>query len=265
MTGEAGATTNQRILAAAREVLARDAGAPVATVATAAGLSRATVHRHFRTRADLLAALDLEPDPDARTRVLAAAAELIAGHGLAALSMDDLAALAGVSRATVYRLFPGKAALVEALMNAYTPFDPIVARLGEVGDRPPGEVLPGILRSAASIAAANVGILRAIFFEVTSGSPEAVEGAGRPVAEMIQALGGYLGRQMAAGRLRTMHPTLAVQSLLGPLLFHVLTRPYAARLTGLDAPFEEAVEQLISVAVHGLESPAPTDRPTHEE
>ena len=115
MTGEEGATTNQRILAAAREVLARDAGAPVATVATAAGLSRATVHRHFRTRADLLAALDLEPDPDARTRVLAAAAELIAGHGLAALSMDDLAALAGVSRATVYRLFPGKAALVEAL------------------------------------------------------------------------------------------------------------------------------------------------------
>ena len=253
-----------RILEAAERVLTLDPGAPVAAVATAAGLSRATVHRHFRTRADLLAAVDLEPDPDARARVLAAAAELIAGHGLAALSMDELAALAGVSRATVYRLFPGKAALVEALMNAYTPFDPIIARLREIGDRPPGEVLPEILGSAASIAAANVGILRAIFFEVTSGSPEAIEGAGRPVAGMIQALGGYLGRQIAAGRLRRMHPTLAVQSLLGPLLFYVLTRPYAARLAGLDAPFEEAVGQLISAAVHGLECSAPADRPTHE-
>ena len=265
MGAKDGTATKHRIRAAAREVLARDTGAPVAAVAAAAGLSRATVHRYFRTRADLLAALELEPDPDARTRVLAAAAELIAGNGLAALSMDDLAALAGVSRATVYRLFPGKAALVEALMNAYTPFEPIVARLGLVGDRPPGEVLPAILRSAASIAAANVGILRAIFFEVTSGSPDAVEGAGRPVAGMIQALGGYLGRQMAAGRLRAMHPTLAVQSLLGPLLLYVLTRPYAARLAGLDAPFEEAVEHLISVAVHGLESPALADRPTQEE
>jgi AcrR family transcriptional regulator len=261
----AGDTARGRILEAAERVLTRDAGAPVAAVAAAAGLSRATVHRYFRTRADLLAALDLEPDPDARARVLGAAAELIAGHGLAALSMDELAGLSGVSRATVYRLFQGKAALVEALMNAYTPFDPIIARLGEVGDRPPDEVLPGILRSAASIAAANVGILRAIFFEVTSGSPEAVEGAGRPVAGMFQALGGYLGRQMVAGRLRTVHPTLAVQSLLGPLLFYVLTRPYAARLAGLDATFEEAVEQLISAALHGLESPAPADRPTHEE
>jgi AcrR family transcriptional regulator len=252
-----------RILEAAQCVLAADPGASIGRVAAAGNVSRATVHRYFRTRADLLAALDLEPDPDSRARVLVAAAELIAGHGLAALSMDELATLAGVSRATVYRLFPGKAALVEALMNAYTPFDPIIARLREIGDRPPGEVLPEILGSAASIAAANVGILRAIFFEVTSGSPEAIEGAGRPVAGMIQALGGYLERQMVAGRLRTMHPWLAVQSLLGPLLFYVLTRPYAARLAGLDAPFEEAVGQLISAAVNGLECSAPADRPTY--
>ena len=228
----------------------------MAAVADAAGVSRATVHRHFRTRADLLAALDLEPDPDARARVLAAAARLLGRDGLAALSMDELAAEAGVSRAPAYRLFPGKAALVEALMDAYTPFDPIIARLQEVGDRPPDEVLPEIGRLAASIAAANVGILRAIFFEVTSGSPDAVAGAGRPIQGMTRALGGYLARQMEAGRLRTMHPTLAVEALLGPLIFYLLTRPYAARLTGLDASFEDAVQQLVGVALRGLQ-PSP--------
>jgi len=92
MSAQDATVTRRRILAAARGVLAADARAPVAAVATAAGLSRATVHRYFRTRADLLAAVDLEPDPDARARVLAAAAELIASHGLAALSMDELAA-----------------------------------------------------------------------------------------------------------------------------------------------------------------------------
>ena len=261
----AGDTARGRILEAAERVLTRDAGAPVAAVAAAAGLSRATVHRYFRTRADLLAALDLEPDPDARARVLGAAAELIAGHGLAALSMDELAALAGVSRATVYRLFPGKAALVEALderLHALRP-DHRAPR-GSRGS-PAGRGPAGILRSAASIAAANVGILRAIFFEVTSGSPEAVEGAGAAGRRDVPGARWLPGRQMVAGRLRTVHPTLAVQSLLGPLLFYVLTRPYAARLAGLDAPFEEAVEQLISVALHGLESPVPADGPTHEE
>lgn len=249
-------TTRRRILEVAESVLAGDSGARMATVAGAAGVSRATVHRHFRTRADLLAALDVEPDPDARARVLAGAAELIARDGLAALSIDELATFASVSRATVYRLFPGKAALVEALMNAYTPFDPIIARLEEIGDCPPDEVLPEICRSAASVAAANVGILRAIFFEVTSGSPDALEGAGRPIQGMVRALGGYLERQMAAGRLRTMHPTLAVESLLGPLIFYVLTRLHAARLAGLDVPFEEAVEQLVGVAMRGLQ-PSP--------
>lgn len=249
-------TTRRRILEVAESVLAGDSGARMATVAGAAGVSRATVHRHFRTRKDLLAALDVEPDPDARARVLAGAAELIARDGLAALSIDELATFASVSRATVYRLFPGKAALVEALMNAYTPFDPIIARLEEIGDCPPDEVLPEICRSAASVAAANVGILRAIFFEVTSGSPDALEGAGRPIQGMVRALGGYLERQMAAGRLRTMHPTLAVESLLGPLIFYVLTRLHAARLAGLDVPFEEAVEQLVGVAMRGLQ-PSP--------
>jgi AcrR family transcriptional regulator len=260
MTTANGIPTRSRILEAARSCLTGDGGASMATVAAAADVSRATVHRHFRTRADLLAALDLEPDPDTRVRVLAAAAELIGRDGLAALSMDELAVLAGVSRASVYRLFPGKAALVQVVLNAYGPFDPIIARLEEIGDRPPDEVLPEICRSAASIASANVGLLRAIFFEVASGSPEAVEGAGRPIQGMVRALGGYLERQMSAGRLRTMHPTLAVESLLGSIVFYVLTRPYAARLAGLDVPFEAAVEQLVGVALRGLQPSRQGDR-----
>ena len=264
MSATNGLATRDAILEAARGVMASDARATMATVADAAQVSRATVHRHFRSRSDLLAALDLEPDPDSRSRVLAAAAELLGRDGLAALSMDELAARAGVSRASVYRLFPGKAALVEALMDTYTPFAPIVARLEEVGDRPPDEILPGILRSAASIAAANVGILRAIFFEVTSGSPDAVEGAGRPLGGMIAALGGYLEQQMTAGRLRTMHPTLAVESLLGPLIFFVLTRPSMERLAAFDAPFEDGVEQLIDVTLRGLGPSSASDTSTRE-
>src|SRR5690606_21339846 len=48
--------TRQAILDAAVSVLARDQAAPLAQVATAAGVSRTTLHRHFADRAELLAA-----------------------------------------------------------------------------------------------------------------------------------------------------------------------------------------------------------------
>jgi AcrR family transcriptional regulator len=55
----------------------------------------------------------------ARTAVLHAADELLDGQGLAGLSMDAIAARAGVSKATVYRWWPNKAAVVmEAFLTS---------------------------------------------------------------------------------------------------------------------------------------------------
>src|SRR5215471_942459 len=121
--------TRQSVLAVARGVLERDRGASLHDVASEAGESRATVYRLFGSRDGLLQALDLEPDPGARERVLAAAVELVGRDGLGRLSMDELATAAGVSRASLYRLFPGKAALFRELLVAYSPVEAIVAGL----------------------------------------------------------------------------------------------------------------------------------------
>ena len=80
----------------------------MAELASAAGVSRASFYRVFESREALLEALDLEPEPGASQRVLDAALNLVGAHGLTNLSMDDLATAAGVSRATLYRLFPAR-------------------------------------------------------------------------------------------------------------------------------------------------------------
>jgi AcrR family transcriptional regulator len=53
-----------------------------------------------------------------RRRILAAAEALFAQHGFAAVTMPRIAERAGVSLATVYLYFPGKAAIVGALADA---------------------------------------------------------------------------------------------------------------------------------------------------
>jgi AcrR family transcriptional regulator len=53
---------------------------------------------------------------DRRTALLAAAAELFADRGFARVSIEELGAAAGVSGPAVYRHFPGKQAVLAALL-----------------------------------------------------------------------------------------------------------------------------------------------------
>jgi AcrR family transcriptional regulator len=242
----------ERILVAAGQRLASDPRAPIGDIADAAGLSRATLYRYFPSRAELLVALELEPDPDMSDRILVAAAELVGRDGLRNLSMDELASVAGVSRASVYRLFPGKPALFSALVRRFSPFEAVERTLAEMGDRPPDEVLPAVARAAALAVEPRIGIARSLLFEVTSGAPEAVEGAAPVLRRMLEALGGYLAGQVARGRLRPIHPLLAAQAFIGPVFFHVLTRPIAKRIARFEMPLEAAVTELAEAAVRGL-------------
>lgn len=251
MTGRQ-SDSRERILQAAATLFGRGGSASVDDILKAAGVARATFYRYFRSRAELLAALEIQPDPDSRQRILSAAAELVGRDGLRAMSMDELASVAGVSRASVYRLFPGKATLFEALVAEYSPFEAVDAVIQRMGDRPPDEVLPEIARTAARIAYPRIGILRSLIYEVTSQTPDALAGADPRIRQVIGSVGRYLLAQMAAGRMRPMHPLLAAQMLMGPLVFHLLSRAEVEHPGQLDMSVEEAVEELSRATLRAL-------------
>lgn len=92
-------------------------------VAQAAGVHWTTVRRHIGSKADLRALLAREqiqtdqPNPDTRTRVLAAAARVFAQHGYQGASLDQVAADAGLTKGAVYWHFASKSDLFLALMQ----------------------------------------------------------------------------------------------------------------------------------------------------
>jgi AcrR family transcriptional regulator len=171
---------------------------------------------------------------------------------LAELSMEDLAKAADVSRGTLYRLVPGKVALLEALIEAYSPFETIRAIIGEHRADPPEVVLPLIGRAIVGTAGLRLGLMRAIFHEVTSGSLPALDGMRPLFLQTLGSLAEYIEGQMDAGRIRRMHPILALQAFVGPIFFHLMTRPTIERLVGLPMDPEHAVDQLVATALEGL-------------
>ncbi len=241
------------ILRAAERALAADAGASIATISAGAGVSRATFYRYFRSRAELHEALDIEPDPGARERILDAAVDLLERDGLVRLSMDELAAAAGVSRASVYRIFPGKAALFRALMETNSPFEAIAASLHGRHGEPPEAVLPDLMRELASVVAPRIGVMRALMFEVVAETPEAMEAARWIVRPMLGEVSAYLALQMDAGRIRRMHPILAAQAFMGPLIFYLVSHTVAGSLAGLDVEPGDAATEFAGVALRGLQ------------
>jgi len=229
-------------------VLARGGKPTVADFARAAGTSRATFYRHFKSREALLDALDVAPEPGTPERILAAAVELVGAQGLTALSMDDLADRAEVSRATLYRVFSGKSALLTGLIETYSPLEPVSRVILAHQHEPPAVLMPELARTAYRAVYAGgenrAGLIRTLFFEVSGLRPETEEAVTDTITRVVGLLVAYLMTQMAEGRLRRMHPLLALQSFIGPILFHILTRPIAERVLRLDIEGEAAVTLL---------------------
>src|SRR6266536_2942655 len=218
-------------------------------LAARAGVSRATLYRLCGSQQSLLQELGVEAPPMVRSRILDTALDLVGRHGLAELSMEELAAAAGVSRATLYRLFPGKAALFAELVRRFSPFEPIAAVLETKGDRPPAEVIPAVAHVMATAMEGHIGLLLQLLFEFSRSRPGSHAGADF--------------QEDAANAMRTL--PLVAGYLAEQIVMHLLMQAPAESQPGpgrgVALPLEEVVDELVGIWLRAM---TPDDGEHHQ-
>ncbi|MGI5236788.1 TetR/AcrR family transcriptional regulator [Dactylosporangium sp. CA-139066] len=100
--------------------------------------------------------------PELRERILDALRELLNGRTFESLSVAEIIAAAGVSRASFYFYFPGKPAALAELVRRAVGAGHEAAEPWIAGERDPREALRAGIDAGAGLWLANAGVLRAI-------------------------------------------------------------------------------------------------------
>lgn len=189
-----------------------------------------------------------EPRPDAaRRRVLALARRHFFAHGFRRVTMDDLAADLGMSKKTVYAVFPSKAALLAAVLDAKlaeVDADLRRATAGSAGD------FEGALRESLAVMQRHTEEIRPPFVrDVRTSAPELFV---RIEARRADVLRRHFGKLFAAGRragrVRADVPVpFLIEVLLGAT--HAIANP--AKMTELGLTPDVGFRWITTVVLEG--------------
>jgi AcrR family transcriptional regulator len=175
-----------------------------------------------------------------RARILAAAGVLFAEEGVARTGVDTLIEAAGVAKATFYRHFPSKDALVVAwLRDPQTRwFDRVRAR-AEAGAATPAELIPRFFEAVAEWLETG-DFVGCPYLNTAVEVSDPAHPASQAIREHLAEIGAYLERQVAAtghddaARLgRELHTLLA-----GSISLAVANRTSAFTFAARDAAVE---------------------------
>jgi AcrR family transcriptional regulator len=198
---------------------------------------------------------------DRRKRLCEAAAGVFLRDGYAAANMDDVARAAGMSKRTLYQVFPSKAALFEGTIAAM--LVPIALDTELERDADLRRALAGILAAAAEhlLSERQVGIFRLVIGE-RQRSPELAAAMHRVLLSRgASALERRLAVEAEAGRLGFSNAATAARMLYGMVLGSAQMR----LLLGVrNPPGREEIAALAREAVDlfldGATRNAPRDR-----
>ncbi|HEY4041257.1 MAG TPA: TetR/AcrR family transcriptional regulator [Rhodopila sp.] len=186
--------------------------------------------------------------PEKRTQILTGAAAVFAADGYEGASMARIAAVAGVSKGTLYNHFDSKATLFAAYVGEQCTRH--LARVfdGAGHDGDPAEVLRGIAKRMLQMLLSDVGlaIYRVVIAEAAQFPELARSFFEAGPARAIGFLSGWLAEETRRGRLCVADPGFAAEQFFNLCQTRLVLR---RRLGMLTDPPDSDIDRVVEAAI----------------
>jgi TetR/AcrR family transcriptional regulator len=190
-----------------------------------------------------------------RDAVFDAAATLFAKGGFDGVSVDDIARDAGVNKAMIYYHFADKLALYRAVLaDGLSRMGGTVRGIASSTDAPPAK-LDQFIEAFVRMTETRPWMPALMLREIAEGAPRLDADTMSHMGIVVMSFAAILKQGQESGVFRRVHPILAYESVIGPIIINAARERVAAQPSrkGNDFPMLVAISHE-DVIAHGQET-----------
>ncbi|HSW64586.1 MAG TPA: TetR/AcrR family transcriptional regulator [Dissulfurispiraceae bacterium] len=188
-----------------------------------------------------------------RLRILEAALRLFSRNGYLGATTREMAREAGVSEMTLFRHFPSKEALFEAVLSTHTFLPALKGIIPAIQTMPIEEALVIIARKYLETLDIRRDFIKIMLSECRF-FPEKVHGVYRAfLAEIFSTLAAYFSERQKAGIMRPFDPLLGARAFLAMFFTYFLTTDIVMFQAREHSSVDKVIHEYVSFFLRGTE------------
>lgn len=192
-----------------------------------------------------------------REQLLDVALQLFSEKGVRGSTIRDIAQAAGVTEGLIYRYFPSKVALVQAVLESFGPKHPFVELVEALEGLPLREAYTQLAHGHLEMLNRDRRFITWSFHEAQN-DPEVAETLGSFIAEAMRAGTQFVQGRIDAGELRPHDPLVSLRLFQGSLFTYFLMEK------NLSPPIphverETFVNGVVEIVLRGIAATHPED------
>lgn len=197
-----------------------------------------------------------------REQLIRVAIELFSEKGFSGTTTKEIAHAAGVTEALIFRHFPTKEALYEAILRwrvEQSCMEEKMAELREIADRRDDALLfRSVVGGILEFHSENVDFLRLMLFAMLEEHTLAQSFRERHIQQIYDFLTDYVETRQREGAFADVDAKAAVRAILGMPFYHSLVN-HIFHCSVHEIEVDAAVDSFVHIALEGLRRPKTAD------